>query len=318
MGSSCDVEPYRARTDAAATAGGAQTLQLTAEPAVALRVMGRGKPPSVSVSGPGGRQIITEGRGRLKHNDFYYLKDPATNTTSILIAEPAPGTWTVRPLRGSSTVVSVAQTPVHPDPHVDARVTSTRSTRLLEFAADSDPGQRIVFWERGGRYEQELGDASGVPCPTNDRLRDMQAPKALDYHPRITCGVIPFVPVPGPGGVRHIVAVVNDANGEPVTEFEVASYHAPGEALPTRPARVRIARTSSTATITWSRSAGADDYDVDVSISDGRRLLDLAGAHRRHVVLRGVVRKLTITVKVAGVRVDDVSGPAAHAKSKGR
>lgn len=75
----------------------------------------------------------------------------------------------------------------------------------------------------------------------------------------------------------------------------------------------------TTVGITWTPSAGAADYDVDLNLSDGGKVLDVTGKRERHVVLHTTSRdSLTITVRVAGVRLDNVSGPAVRATSTGR
>jgi hypothetical protein len=78
-------------------------------------------------------------------------------------------------------------------------------------------------------------------------------------------------------------------------------------------------RRGTTVGITWTRPAGAADYDVDLNLSDGGKVLDVTGKRERHVVLHTTSRdSLTITVRVAGVRLDNVSGPAVRATSTGR
>jgi hypothetical protein len=139
--------------------------------------------------------------------------------------------------------------------------------------------------ERGGNYEQELGTASGRPCLKNASIHGKRPSNALMAHPSITCGVIVFKPAAGPAGVRNIVAVVTD-HGEPEDEFKVASYHTRAEPKPTSPPDVRIIRTGTTMTITWGPSRGSYDYDIDINLSDGTKVLDVA----RAPAARGVAR----------------------------
>jgi hypothetical protein len=316
MGGSCDVGPYRAQKSAVA-AGGGRTIRLRREPAVALRITGRGAAPKVLIVGPGGRRIVADRAGRLERDRYYYVEDAPAETASIMISEPAPGRWTVRPLPGSAPVVAVSAAPVYPEPEVKARVIGHGSQLALEYGVETSPGLAVTFWERGADYEQELGPAHGVPCLQNAPIQGHRPRNAFMTHPHIICGALPFGPAPGPGGERRIVAVISN-HGEPVSELQVASYETRAEALPARPPHVRIVRRAGTVRITWGRAQGAAGYDVDVRLSDGARLLEAQGPDARRVVLRDIPRSVGARVSVRGVRTDNVQGPAAIARSPGR
>lgn len=316
MGSSCDVGPYRATKSSVAAAAGGVTVRLSRAPAVALKITGLGKPPNVSLTGPTGEQIVADAAGQLKRNKYYYLEDPQTNATSFTIVDPAPGTWTIRTLPGSSPIVNISQAPVSPDPVAVGQVSGSGSGRIFTYAAETAPGLAMTFWERGANYEQQLGSANGATCFKNEPVQGHRPAVYFMAHPRIVCGEIPFAPAPGPAGVRNIVAVVTD-NGEPVREFTVTTYRAGGEALPSRPTNLRLTRRGSTVTITWGSSAGAADYDLDINLSDGSKVLDVRGSRQRHVVLRGIDRRLGVSVTVTPLRSDNVPGPSASASLKG-
>jgi hypothetical protein len=315
MGNSCDVGGYRAQKSAQIAASGVTTVELARAPAVALKITGRGSAPRVSFTSPDGSRIIANGAGQLKRNKYYFVEDPRADTTSIVIVRPAPGAWTIHTLPGSSPVTGVAQAPVTPDPSAAARVIDHGSTRELQYELESDPNHTVTFVERGGNYEQELGTAKGRPCLKNAPIQGKRPSNAYMAHPSITCGLIAFKPAAGPAGVRNIVAVVTD-HGEPVDEFKVASYQAPGEGTPAQPANLRITRQGTTVDITWDRSAGADDYDVDITLSDGTKVVDVMGSKARHVVVNDVPQGLDVTATVRGLRGDDVQGPMAQASSK--
>ena len=318
MGQSCDVGPYRAtrRPSSADAAAGATTITLARAPAVALKIRGVLRAPNVSITGPGGRRILADSAGQLARNKYYYLENPRDDTTSVVIADPAPGVWTIRTLAGSSPVAGVSQASVNPDPNASGRVIGSGSARALEYV-DETAGLTVTFWERGLNYEQNLGSAQGTPCLQGAKIQGRRPANAFMAHPQIRCGVIPFAPAPGPAGVRNIVAVVTD-HGEPVTEFKVTSYRTAGEGTPARPRNLKITRRGRTVQITWNPSAGAYDYDVDVTLSDGAKLLDVMGNRARYVLLHGVSRRLAVSVVVRGLRADDVQGPAARASSTGR
>lgn len=316
MGSSCDVGPYRATKSSIAAAGDLATVHLARAPAVALKVTGLGRPPNVSVTGPNGEQIVANAAGQLKRGKYYYLEDPQTNATSVMIVDPAPGTWTIRALPGSSPIVNVSQAPVSPDPLAVGQVYGSGSNRVFAYEAETAPGLTTTFWERGINYEQELGTAKGKTCFKNAPIRGHRPAVYFMAHPHIVCGEIPFAPAPGPAGVRNIVAVVTD-NGEPVREFTVTSYRADGEPLPAKPSNLRLLRHGPIVTITWGPAANAYDYDVGINLSDGSKVLDVQGSRQRRIVLRGVDRRLTVSVKVTALRSDNVPGPSVSATLKG-
>jgi hypothetical protein len=315
MGSSCDVGGYRAQKSAQIAASGVTTIKLARAPAVALRITGRGGAPRVSFTSPDGSRIMVNRAGQLKRNKYYFVEDPRDDTTSIVIVRPAPGTWTIHTLPGSPTVTGAAEAPVTPDPSAAARVLDHGAMRELQYELESDPNHTVTFVERGGNYEQEIGTAHGTPCLKNAPIHGKRPANAYMAHPSITCGLIVFKPAAGPAGVRNIFAVVTD-HGEPVDDFKVASYTARGEGIPARPANLRITRQGSTVQITWNPSAGADDYDVDVTLSDGAKVVDVMGSKARHVVLHGISPALGVSATVRGLRSDDVQGPATTASSK--
>jgi hypothetical protein len=73
-------------------------------------------------------------------------------------------------------------------------------------------------------------------------------------------------------------------------------------------------------TISWVPGSGQDAVEptVDVFVSDGTRALHQTGARTRKLTLHGIDPPLTVTAVVRGLRDDDVSGPAARARSVGR
>jgi hypothetical protein len=138
-----------------------------------------------------------------------------------------------------------------------------------------------------------------------------------------------FTPEVTPQRRRRIVALV-EQNGLPRKRITVARFKAPAWAKPGAPRAVKVrvpapgkARAGKTAspeavataakprttTITWRPATGAARYGVRVSLADGRRLFFLRDADDRVVRIpdaRGVV-----AVRVVGLRVDNVAGPAA-------
>lgn len=314
MGQSCDVGSYRAQKSAVIAAGGARRIRIARAPAVALKIAGHGGAPNVLITSPRGKRIVADRAGRLKRNDYLYLEDAKTDTTSIVISDPAPGTWSIRPLRGSPAIAAVSQAPVYPEPSIAGHVLGTGSSLTLEYALETSPGFAVTLWERGANYQQELGRAGGRPCLQNAPIQGTRPAHAFVTRPRITCGTIAFAPAPGPAGARQIVAVMTN-HGEPVGEKTVTSYTASGEGLPAQPRALRITRAGTRARITWGRSPGAREYDVDVRLGDGASLLYVTRSRRRVVTVRGVGRREAVQVSVSALFADNTQGPAASARS---
>jgi hypothetical protein len=103
-------------------------------------------------------------------------------------------------------------------------------------------------------------------------------------------------------------------NGE-ITDMQlVATYHAAAEPEPSEVPRLVLDRVSGGVRISWAAShapiaaARPMIYDIDVNVSDGRRLLDETHRGDDHVFVPGIARNLRVTVRVAGVRRDDTQG----------
>jgi hypothetical protein len=231
-----------------------------------------------------------------------FAKDRLNATTAVDIVRPAAGVWTVRGLRGSS-LTGIRRANVDQAPTVLAGVSPGRFSLNLGYSYQPDPQHSTRFVERGANYEQELGPARGAPCPGT-----------ANQHPRPLCGEIHFSPAPGPGGHRRIYAITT-MNGEITEDQLVATYTAPREPEPSRVPKLIVQRVGRSVRITWGTSrapiaaARPMVYDVDVNISDGRRLLDVTRRSVHHVTIPNVGRGLRVTVRVAGVREDDTQGP---------
>jgi hypothetical protein len=68
---------------------------------------------------------------------------------------------------------------------------------------------------------------------------------------------------------------------------------------------LKITWTKSTAPI---RAAMPMDYDVDINLTDGRKLLDVIGKTKDEVVVPDVPTDVGAQVTVAAVRSDDTQG----------
>jgi hypothetical protein len=251
----------------------------------------------------------------MQHNKYFAVVNRRDRTTSITIAQPAGGRWTIRPLRGSSSITTVSQAPVEAPPGAAGKVTGRSPHLILHYVVEHQPGDTVTFYERGRTYEQQLGTAAGVPCLQNAPIQGQRPADSFMAHPTMTCGEIGFSPAPGPAGTRHIIAVISN-QGEPVNDVAVTTYKAPAEILPPAPRGLKIVRRGTNVTITWKPSADAKDYNIDINLSDGSKLVDVTGTKRRRVVLSNIPTDLRVKVRVAGIRFDDVIGPASTRTSR--
>ena len=317
MGTSCGVGSYRASKGAVAAASGSTTIQLAHTIGVALNIHGLDGAPDVEIAGPDGRKIVIRGAGQIERNKYFAVVNPADNTTSVTIAQPAAGAWTITPLPGSSPISGVAEAPVNPPPGAGGEVTGKGTALQFHYVVEDVPGDTVTFYERGTTYEQQLGTtAGGTSCLKDAPVAGSRPADSYLVHPNMTCGDIPFSPAAGPAGVRDIIAVV-DNHGEPVTEFLVTKYDTTGLPLPSEPRDLKIVRDGTTVTITWAASTETTDYNLDINLSDGSKVVDVPGKSDRRVVLHGIAANLDVTAKVAGIRSDGVVGPALSDTSKG-
>jgi hypothetical protein len=310
MGDSCDVGPYRAARSARAAAGGATTLHVAAgAPALMLQVQGKSAPPSAELIAPNGtRYASPKAAAKIVPNHELFVKDRLNNTTEVMIAHPAGGTWKIRPLRGSS-ITAVREASIDDPPIVEAGVGGRGEKRILAYSYQRQPLHTTRFVEEGAKYEQELGVARGRPC------RGVTA-----IHPRRpTCGQIHFTPAAGPRGVRHIYALTT-MGGEITRKQLVATYHAPPEPEPSEVPRLTVRRVSNGIKISWGRSkakiraAMPVDYNVDVNLSDGRRVLRVVRSTRQQITLPNVGSTVGGRVMLAAMRNDDTQGKTRTVK----
>jgi hypothetical protein len=298
MGKSCDVGPYRASRGARDAAAGVYRLPVAPNtPALSFQAKGLGGPPGVELIAPNGAHFTSPAAPvQIVPNREIFVKNPLDGTTSVMLAKPVPGAWIVRALPGS-TITSVSQATITPPPSFNARVTGTGYKRVLSYSYRAEPLHSIRFVEVGAKYEQELGPASGRACRGSLPL----------------CGHLGFTPAAGPAGLRHIYAITT-MNGEIVHKQLVASYSAPPEPEPSIVPSLKVQRIGTTVRVIWGGSkapesaARAVDYNIDINLSDGRRLLDVASASSRTVTIPGVDPGTAVQVSLSPMRVDDTQG----------
>jgi hypothetical protein len=229
-------------------------------------------------------------------------RDQRTKDTDVMIAHPAAGTWKIEAEKGDK-ITSVSRATVDPVPHIDAGVGGEGEHRVLGYSYQPEADHSTRFVEEGANYEQELGVARGKPCGFVKHI-----------HPDPpACGDIYFTPAPGPAGTRHIYAVTT-MNGEETDKQLVATYDAPREPEPREIPELDVRRVRAGISVRFKpskapiRAAKPIDYNVDINLSDGRKLLDVLPSRDHEVIVRDVPASVAARITVAPMREDDSQG----------
>ena len=250
-------------------------------PFVNLRIDGPGG-PQVVVSGPGKRSVRTLAGAPELNGAYAFAVRPEDNVTYVRIFRPQSGRWTVATQPGS-TITRVLRADGLPKPKVRVRVKKARGGNwLLAWRLRRLPGQRVRLLERG-----KGGGLRAIRTVSTRR------------------GKLRFRPRPGLGRRREVIAVV-ESKGFPRDSLTVARFKAPRE-LPSRPKWVRLKRGKRALLVRWGRSRRATRYAVNLGLLDGRRVT-LVTAKRR-LLVSDVPAIDGGSVRVAGIRSDNVAGP---------
>ncbi len=281
-----------------AQASGAVSVKLTGHhPATNIWVNGAGGAPTLALSGPGGAQLgeVSSGRGVVAstttggHASLLLITPEANfDRTRVSITDPAPGTWTLTPLPGSSQISKVEYSNALPSAKITTSVSGTGTVRTLHYRVRPREGQTVTFVERGPDVLHVLG-------------------KTTAKH-----GTIRFTPAPGPGGHRKIEALIA-LSGVPHPAIAVGAYTAPPPPHAARPPHLRLARRGNQLRITWGRAGNAAHYIAVVSLSDGQAVSYEEPARTRIVTVPIVGPATSARVKVSGVTSLGETGPAASA-----
>ena len=246
-------------------------------PDVTFRVAGEGGVPAVDLIGPSGAPVAPTAT----------VADPA-GILYLGVTGPPAGTWTVRARAGSPLIAEVTTSSSVPPPKVaQARVTGARRARVLRYRATIGEGQAITFVERGRAGTRVLGAA------------------------KAGSGRLGFVPAPGPGGRREIVALLTQ-NGLVVQEVTVTRYAAPPPPRLGRATGLRLRRSGARAVATWRPGSAAAAQRFEALIAGGQRVTKLLGPGARRAVIPGVNGR-RVSVSVIALARDGHSGRPARA-----
>lgn len=219
-----------------------------------FRVAGDNGVPAVDLIDPSG-QVVTP--------DVDY-PDPTTGARYLGVATPAAGRWTVRAQAGSPAILDLSVARGQAAPKVTrARVTGKGARRTLTYAATLGAGQAIAFVERGRTGSRVIGTAAAG----SHRLG--------------------FVPGPGPGGRRQIVAQLmqNDLVRD---EVAVATYVAPNPPPLGRTRNLRVRHKGNAVAITWRPGAHAAAQRLNVAVPAGPVVTRVLSGRASRAVVSGV------------------------------
>lgn len=295
FGGSCDLSPFRPTTSSVRAADGTRTLTLPRGTRLAaFEVVGQGAPPLVQFTGPHGLSVSTPTSAPgLKNAHFWLIRNAADHTTYLAVTgSNIGGTWKITPQAGSAPVTAATYALARPPIKVTAKVGGHARRRLLRYSVRPQPGQRVVFSERGPHAaDRVLGTARGAR------------------------GTIRFTPTDGPAGRRQIVATVME-NNLPRKALTVASYLAPSPLRPARPTRLVLTRAGTTLNASWRAAKGASSYEVTfTTINHRKQVLELPASKRR--VTFTIVRPVDpASVSVTGLDGLMRPGPAVSATLK--
>ena len=285
VGGSCSLGGWREeRSASAAQTGPVRVPVRRGLRQLAVRLNGAGGPPAVVVTAPDGRQIasvptpdgVVDARTLL-------VQDPDTSATYLIVDAPARGRWTIAPQAGPA-IAAVATAAPLPRVRVRARVHGGGTRKTLDYRASGLAGRRLQLVDTARGAHKVIR--------TTGRAR----------------GRVRFTPLPRSG--RHrIRAIVLGAQDIPAgITRQVATYRARPSGPP-RARGVKVRRRGSTQVVSW-RGPRQLRYEVDVRVTDGRRLRLIAPAGRRSVRVGIVPRGVKVRATVRG---RDATGRASRA-----
>ncbi len=284
-GDSCDVGPFRRGPKAAdvASAAARRVTISRGEPLAVIQVTGTGGPPQVSFHPPHGPAIAAAAGRSTRVPHGLIAEDPVRNTTTLLIAHPAAGSWRIEPAAGVR-LKSVSVADGLPRVRVHVRVAGRGANRTLRWRTSGLAGQQLTLVEEG-------------KAKTAHRLIETKRPT----------GTLRFAPSAAvSGAVRHIEAFVVRHRLVRVHQI-VASYRFVSRA-PGRTTKVR--RKGSV--LSWKAVPGATSYDIALRV--GAKRVIQASSRRPRLTLPAAARHGRLTVEIVALDAAGRVGPTAVAQ----
>lgn len=250
------------------------------EAAKNLRLRGIGGAPNVEVRGPDGETVSSATSTSATGRTLAILRQDAGRVTWIGVDHGKPGRYTITLLPGSPRIANIAGT--RPGSReIKATVTGSASRRTLRYVIGSPVGERVRFFERAGATFHLLGTAHGRR------------------------GVIRFVPAPGRGGVREIVAQIQ-VDGVSAPDRTVAHYRAAATVKTGKPLSLVVKRHGAALRISWRSVAGAIGYAIVVRPHSAAERVVKVSPRRHTVRLSGIAKtqRGTVSVSARGALLD--------------
>lgn len=244
-----------------------------------IAAVGRSAPPAVKLVGPHGETLTTPTTA----NHFVFsrvgaaLAMTSSNTTYFILSHPPGGRWRIAPEPGAAAPIRYEYaSPLKPF-DMRARVTGRSNRRSFRWQFTAQPGMSVRFYQTGGTERTVIQTRRGS-------------------------GRTSFQVAPGPGGPRHVLALVS-LDGLPRKTITVSTFRASAPRLPAvARARYRVRR--GYLRVTWSGVRKASSYRIQARLSTGGFAYSVArsSTSARFRLARGVrVRKVTVTVSVGGL-----------------
>jgi hypothetical protein len=285
----CDLSAYRASQAADVGAAGAGRVVVLPRhlPVAGLRIRGAGGPPIVTITGPHGERITTPVTASgAKTSRYWLVKNPADDTTGVVIAHPAGGSWRITAAPGSPAITAVQDAYGLPPASVHARVSRHGRRFKLTYAIKPIPGQVVRFAERFGRVRHLIGTGHG------------------------THGTLTFTPGAGHAGRRTIVAIVLQ-NGLAREELTVASYRAPAPLRPGKPNHITLRRQGTSLIVSWSPTADTASEAIFAKLPRDRSELFELPSRQHTILIPNVLMRDHGTIVITAVDQKGVRGPSA-------
>ncbi len=285
----CSTEKYKVA--GRRQAGGARTFQVGAGlKQLNVEVTGDSGPPLVTVAGPNGVSY-TAGATVTKGDNFIAVPDAASKTQTLLIPNPAPGTYTVTPGAGSPNITGLELDRPVAAPTVKGTVRKLGARRELRYSVTNLDGRRVEFFEEGSGEFRALGTAKGAT------------------------GTLRWVPKTLTGGTRQVTAVVSQGE-TPLSKRTLATYVLPKPRPAGRARALKATHRAGRLVLTWKPGANAKRQELTVLLGNGLRTFYRVSGRTRTLTVPSVAAKETGTVTVTAIRADGRPGAKATLKVK--
>ncbi|MGH2874115.1 MAG: hypothetical protein ACRDL5_16840, partial [Solirubrobacteraceae bacterium] len=335
MAGDCSVGDWQVAVPSASSAGSRVLTIAPGTRGIALHVIGSGAPPRVVISGPRGFRLVTPSAPLARGHDYVVIGDRADKATDVLLVAPRAGTYRITALSASEPIAGLETAPVlapfsghgtvteasagrrarHPKGRAGRRAghsSGQSGERLLHLRYVLPTGASLALDERAGSGRRVTLEHAITARVHGRRCAGTSVHVAGGSQ---LCATIAFTPAPGPGGRRQIIAVVT-RNGLPDTITPVASFVAPKQTLPSRPAKLQLLRTGTTVTIRWSQSSGASRYGVSAQPNSGASKSAFVSGACRAVRFTGIPKNVSVSAGVVGIRYDGARGRSRAAALK--